>query len=126
MSEVNPRIGRGALFCTLNHVVGWEEGASNTIAKKEVIGRCQPTPAPEETYVRTPRIIVITARMSKDDKECIEDVYTECPEWKKLYDRGGTFIDYVWMEEPRFRWDSELGCGDEPWIAILTLVCSST
>ncbi len=113
--------------CELSHILGWEEDASNTMAKKRLFGRCCPTPAPEEAYSRTPRIIKITARMSKTDKECIESLYTDCCEdWHELRDREGELIDYVWMEEPAFRWDSELGCGDEPWIGTLTLVCSST
>lgn len=109
----------------LEHVLGWDERSSAVIAKKRVIGRCCATPAPEEAYISMPREIRIITRVGSDEKEEIEDLWNEC-RWLKLYDRGGEFIDYVWMEEPNFKWDSSLGCGGKPWIATLSLVCSST
>lgn len=109
----------------IEHVLGWEEEASSVIAKKKVISRCCPTPAPEEAFIVSPRIIVITVRVSTTEKGDIESLYNDC-EQKVLCDSGAIFIDYVWMEKPLFRWDSELGCGDKPWIAILTLVCYNT
>jgi len=112
-------------MCILDHVLGWEEKASRVMAKKRVIGRCCPTPAPEEAYVTMPREIRIIARMSRAERECIEDLWN-CCEWLRLYDVDNEFIDYVWMEKPNFRWDSSLGCGEEPWIANISLVCSST
>jgi len=111
----------------LPHILDWEEQASRKCAKKKVIGRCCSTPAPEEAYITTPKIITIKVRMNSDGKEAINDLWKDC-EWKNLCDRDG-FIDCVWMEEPNFRWDSGLGCGSgddsRPWIGTLTLVASS-
>lgn len=108
----------------LEHVLGWEEGASRVMAKKKVFNRCCATPAPEEAYVTMPRVITITARMNRQEKNQMDELFEDC-EWKVLCDREG-FVDYVWIDEPRFRWDSSLGCGDRPWIGTLTLVCSAT
>lgn len=113
--------------CILDHIIGWEERASCMIAKKKVIGRCCPTPAPEEGYITMPREIRIIARMDRSRKDCIDDLW-DCCDWVRLYDKDGTLIDYVWLEEPNYRWDTGLGCAEneKPWIVTLGLVCSST
>jgi len=121
----NPVIGTSEEFCELTSILGWEERASRIITKKRPLGRCCPTPAPEEGYIAMPREIRIITRMDRDERDSVDKIWGLCS-WLELYDRDDEFIDYVWLEEPNFRWDSSLGCGGKPWIATLSLVCSST
>jgi len=108
------------------HVLEWEETRLRTVLKKRVIGKCAPT-VESQHIVTTPRRINIVCRVNRAEKEELWDAFRECC-WMPLYDRGENFVDWVWLEEPSFKWDSPVGCSDEgrPFIANLGLVCSST
>jgi len=105
------------------HLLEYEETSVRSIAKKKVIGRVLPTPQ-AETYVTMPRVIVLRARINKTEKESLRSIYNEAA-WQQLVD-DGTLIDWVWIEEPNFRWDTSLGCGERQFLATITLICSRT
>lgn len=106
------------------HVLEWEEFRLRKVKKKSVIGKCEPTVEGQHS-ISYPREIDITARVNSSEKEDLWSLFRECA-WHPLYDKDCSMIDYVWMEEPNFRWDNSLGCGGRQWIANIGLVCSST
>lgn len=101
----------------------WEETATRVIAKKRVLSKCTPTPE-AEVYVTMPKAITLRARVNSTEKKSLWSIYNECT-WQELKEND-VVIEDVWLEEPNFRWDSSLGCGDRPWIATLGLICSNS
>jgi len=108
------------------HVLEWEESRTRIIKRKRVVGKCPPT-VEARHFTTMPRKINIVCRVNRAEKEELWDAYRECC-WMPLYDRGERFVDWVWLEEPSFKWDLAVGCSEDnrPFIANLGLVCSST
>ena len=106
------------------HILEWEEARTRRVKKKSPIGKCSPT-VESRHFSSTPRSIYITARVNSSEKEDLWTLFRECA-WHTLYDKECELIDYVWMEQPSFKWDNSLGCGGRQWLANLGLVCSSS
>lgn len=105
------------------HVLDWDESSTSVIEKKRPIGKCSPT-VDADPRLKSARVIIINARTTKARKATLKSICKECA-WLRLKE-DATMIDYVWVREARFRWDSALGCGGRPWRVTLTLVCSGT
>jgi len=108
---------------SFEHVLGWEESSTSVIEKKKPIGKCTPT-VDADPRLKSARVITINARMTKARKATLKTIAKECA-WLRLQE-DSTVIDYVWVRQANFRWDSNLGCGGRVWRVTLTLICSGT
>lgn len=109
---------------TLDHTLTWDEDATITIPRKKVIRKTTPT-TQAQYFARSPREIVITARVTLATKELLHTL-KNAHVWQALYDYDGiTKVDDVWIESVKPSWR---GGEDEdyPWLVTLNLVCSAT
>lgn len=109
------------------HVLEYEENMERPIPTKGVLGKCGPTPEATSFYTN-PRTITIRARLTSSEKTELWNLHKECA-WQELY-IDEIYEDDVWLEQPTFKWDSELGCGwgpnNRPWIVTLKLICKTS
>lgn len=109
---------------TLDHVLSWDEQATMTIPRKKVIRKTTPT-TQSEYWCRTPREIILRARVTSVTKEALHTL-RNAHAWQDLYDYDGvTKVDDVWLESVRPSWKGDED-EDYPWLVELNLVCSST
>ena len=109
---------------TLEHTLTWDEEATTTIPRKKVIRKTTPT-TQSQYFARTPREIVITARVTLAQKEALH-VLRNQHVWQALYDYDGvTKVDDVWLESVSPSWKGDED-EDNPWLVTLLLVCSKT
>jgi len=110
----------GATSFTFPHILDFNAEASRPIPRKNVLGKC--TPTPEATSFSTnPRVIDIVSRVSSAEKTILENIKKECC-WHTLYVDGAHYAR-IWIVGLGFRWDSNLGCGGRQWIARIKLSC---
>ena len=107
----------------LHNVLNWEEDDLVTIPIKRPVGRKTPT-SQSKFFTRTPKNIVITARVTPTEKTSIRALKNEFA-WQPLYDYDDSFIDYVWIEKLTHDWrgDVDRTCR---WLSTLYLICSQT
>lgn len=109
---------------TLEHTLTWDEDATTTIPRKKVIRKTTPT-TQSQYFCRTPREIVITARVTGVTKEALHTL-RNAHVWQALYDYDGiTKVDDVWIESVKPSWKGGED-EDNPWLVTLYLVCSTT
>lgn len=116
----------------LENVLDWEEEESMTIPIKHVIRKATPT-TQAEYFDRSPRKIIITARLTRAEKQSLRDL-KNVANWQPLCDYGCTppcnsanadFVDYVWIEKLHTRWRKP-EFRDTPWVYTINLICSQT
>ena len=121
----------------LENVLGWEEEESMTIPVKRVIRKTSPT-TQAQYFVREPRRITITARLTRAEKNSLRSLKNEA-NWQFLCDHNcvppcsdvnSEFVDYVWIEKLDTRWSPEFKGStpsyDTPWVYTIMLICSQT
>ncbi len=109
---------------TLEHTLTWDEEATTTIPRKKVIRKTTPT-TQAQYFCRTPREIIITARVTLALKEALHTLRNQNA-WQALYDYDGvTKVDDVWVERVAPSWKGDED-EDNPWLVTLLLVCSTT
>lgn len=106
-----------ALF-VFNHILMFGDGYGREIPRKRVLGKCTPTPE-AESFVTYPHIFILKARLTASERQDLRDLKKAC-EWVLLV-IDCDMICKVWIEQIIFTWDSELGCGNKPWIAVITM-----
>lgn len=108
----------------LDPVLSWDGEAASTIPVKRVIRKQDPT-SQSQYWCRTPREIILIARVTLAIKESLVAL-KNLHGWQLLYDYDGvTLIDSVWIMKVGEAWK-----GDEdetaPWLVTLQLLCSTT
>lgn len=107
----------------LDNIRSWDGEGSSTIPIKKVIRKSTPT-MQAQYYCRTPRQIVLTARVTSAYKEALHTM-RNLHTWQQLLDYDGvTKVDDVWIEKVSESWK-----GDEdesyPWLVTIQLLCST-
>jgi len=121
--RIGPNPDGGGIVVTLNNVLNWEEEEASTVPVKRVIRKTSPT-VQAQYFVREPRKIVITTRLTSVEKTDLRAKKNEF-NWQALYDYDDSFVDYVWIEKLGVRW-ARAEFHDTPWVYTIDLICSQT
>ena len=107
----------------LPNVLDWDEDEVSSVPVKKVIRKVTPT-VQAQYFVREPRKIVITTRLTSAEKTSLRALKNEF-NWQELYDYDDSFVDYVWIEKLGVRW-ARAEFHDTPWVYTIDLICSQT
>jgi len=105
----------------LPNVLNWEEEEVSSVPIKRVIRKTTPT-VQAQYFIREPRKITITTRLTSLEKQSLRDLKNEF-NWQELYDYDDSFVDCVWIEKLDARW-ARAEFHDTPWVYTVYLICS--
>lgn len=116
----------------LSNVLNWEEEEVSSIPVKRVIRKTSPT-TQAQYFIREPRKIVITARLTPAEKLSLRNLKNQF-NWQPLCDYEATgacgvanseFVDYVWIEKINHNYRGNID-RKYRWSSIISLICSQT